>query len=61
MMQFIRGQLVAILMASKDPAALLITWAIYELACRPELIKELQAEIQEQYAHSGFLPRSHVP
>lgn len=56
MLQFIRGQLVAILMASKDPAALLITWAIYELARRPELIKELQAEIQEQYARSGSPP-----
>ncbi|KAK7913920.1 hypothetical protein PG985_011623 [Apiospora marii] len=35
---FIRGQLMAVLMASKDPGAILATWTIYHLARQPAFI-----------------------
>ncbi|KAK6854003.1 cytochrome P450 [Apiospora arundinis] len=44
---FIRGQLMAVLMASKDPGAILVTWTIYHLARQPALYKRLQQEIEE--------------
>lgn len=43
---FIRGQLIAVLMASKDPGAILSTWTIYHLARDPALWKRLQQEIE---------------
>lgn len=45
---FIRGQLMAVLMAYKDPGAILFTWTIYYLARQPALYKRLQQEIEEQ-------------
>jgi len=45
---FIRGQLIAVLMASKDPGAILTTWTIYHLARDPVLYKKLQLEVEEQ-------------
>ncbi|KAL6150289.1 hypothetical protein ACJQWK_00380 [Exserohilum turcicum] len=44
---FIRGQLIAVLMASKDPGAILATWTIYHLAHEPALYKKLQQEIEQ--------------
>ncbi|RMZ70660.1 cytochrome p450 [Pyrenophora seminiperda CCB06] len=44
---FIRGQLIAVLMASKDPGAILTTWTIYHLARDPALYRKLQQEIKE--------------
>ncbi|KAI4646705.1 hypothetical protein J4E93_004928 [Alternaria ventricosa] len=44
---FIRGQLIAVLMASKDPGAILTTWTIYHLARDPVLYKKLQREVEE--------------
>ncbi|KAH7552601.1 hypothetical protein BM1_08552 [Bipolaris maydis] len=44
---FIRGQLIAVLMASKDPGAILTTWTIYHLARQPTLYKRLQEEIEK--------------
>ncbi|KAK8121768.1 cytochrome P450, partial [Apiospora sp. TS-2023a] len=44
---FIRGQLMAVLMASKDPGAILVTWTIYHLARQPALLKRLQQEVDE--------------
>ena len=43
---FIRGQLIAVLMASKDPGAILSTWTIYHLARNPALWKRLQQEVE---------------
>jgi cytochrome P450 len=43
---FIRGQLIAVLMASKDPGAILTTWTIYHLARDPALYRRLQQEIE---------------
>ncbi|KAI1675966.1 cytochrome p450 [Pyrenophora tritici-repentis] len=44
---FIRGQLIAVLMASKDPSAILTTWTIYHLARQPALYRRLQQEIED--------------
>ncbi|KAG9230879.1 cytochrome P450 [Amylocarpus encephaloides] len=41
----IRDQLVAVLLAGRDTTAGTLSWAIYELSARPDVVKKLRAEI----------------
>ncbi|KAH8754370.1 cytochrome P450, partial [Diaporthe sp. PMI_573] len=44
--KYVKDQIIAILMAAKDPAAILIAWTVYELSRRPRLVQMLQDEIR---------------
>ncbi|KAL1988541.1 hypothetical protein VTN96DRAFT_8936 [Rasamsonia emersonii] len=46
--KYIKNQLIAVLMAGKDPATITIIWALYELARRPDIVCRLRQEIQER-------------
>ncbi|KAI2627827.1 cytochrome P450 [Hypoxylon sp. NC1633] len=46
--KFVKDQLVSVLMASKDPVTILITWTLFELSRRPELVQQLRTEIEER-------------
>ena len=41
----IKNQLIAVLLAAKDPTSIVITWAVYELALHPETFSRLRNEI----------------
>ncbi|KAL4904449.1 cytochrome P450 [Aspergillus multicolor] len=43
--KYIKNQLVAILLAGKDPVAITISWALYELACHPDVAQRLREEV----------------
>ncbi|KAL1963263.1 hypothetical protein VTN77DRAFT_8486 [Rasamsonia byssochlamydoides] len=46
--KYIKNQLIAVLMAGKDPATITIAWALYELARNPDIVRRLRQEIQER-------------
>ncbi|PMD52339.1 cytochrome P450 [Hyaloscypha bicolor E] len=40
-----RDQIIAVLLAGKDPFGLTLAWALHELALNPEIVRKLRAEI----------------
>jgi cytochrome P450 len=42
----IRDHLIAIILAGKDPIAIISSWTLYELAQRPDVVQKLRAEIE---------------
>ncbi|KAF2195933.1 cytochrome P450 [Zopfia rhizophila CBS 207.26] len=44
--KYIKDQLISVLLAGKDPVAITITWAIYELSRHPEVFTRLQDEVR---------------
>ncbi|KAF9697072.1 hypothetical protein EKO04_005147 [Ascochyta lentis] len=45
--KYIKDQLIAVLLASKDPVAITISWLIYELSRRRDVFEKIEREIQE--------------
>lgn len=45
--KYIRDQVITVLLAAKDPTAILITRAIYKLSHNPEIFWRLRAEIRD--------------
>ncbi|ETI28303.1 hypothetical protein G647_00752 [Cladophialophora carrionii CBS 160.54] len=43
----IKNQLISVLLAGKDPVGITISWALYELARNPEVVKLLRKEIEQ--------------
>ncbi|KAL1902772.1 hypothetical protein Sste5346_000682 [Sporothrix stenoceras] len=49
----LRDQLMAVLLAGRDTTAATLSWAIYELAKKPECVKRLRAEIAQTVGVEG--------
>ena len=45
--QYIKDQLIAVLLASKDPVAITTSWLIYELTRRRDVFKKIEGEIRD--------------
>jgi cytochrome P450 len=52
----IRDQIMAILLAGRDTTASTMSWVIYELSKKPEMVKKLRAEIAEMVGGEEVLP-----
>lgn len=44
----LRDQLVAVLLAGRDTTACTLFWTFFELACHPEVVRKLRAEIVDK-------------
>jgi cytochrome P450 len=49
----LRDQLVAVLLAGRDTTAGCLSWTLWELARRPEIVRKLRAEILEKVGPEG--------
>jgi len=45
MLKGIQDHLIAVILAGKDPIAIISSWALYELAQNPDVVQKLRAEI----------------
>ncbi|PWW73352.1 cytochrome P450 52A5 [Tuber magnatum] len=51
--RLLRDQLVAVLLAARDSAAATLSWTLYEIARRPEVVQKLRAEILGRLGPNG--------
>ena len=43
--QVLRDQIIAVLLAGRDPTAMTLSWLFYELSKRPQIVQKLRQEI----------------
>ncbi|KFY24240.1 hypothetical protein V493_05365 [Pseudogymnoascus sp. VKM F-4281 (FW-2241)] len=58
--KYIKDQLVSVLLAGKDPVAIIITWILYELSRRPETMKRLRTEISNIVGFATLPDATHL-
>lgn len=44
----LRDQLIAVILAAKDPTAITLAWTCYELARNPSVFNEMRKEVESQ-------------